>query len=181
MRNASRPASVNIHRKSGGKRFWPHRLPQTALEHPETVEIRAPKSKWNKLKSAENRYKRAEKVFPISLGAGGPGFESPHSDHLSQKNRLFRRFFCIFSLIFAILVIAVLRRFLGQKSGGHMIEDCSWRRQIPNLSLTGVTAFSSLRIRQILEFSRLILYNNSTVSLCATRAAVWVYSHAAFL
>ena len=61
----------------------------------------------------------------ISLGAGGPGFESPHSDHLSQKNRLFRRFFCIFSLIFAILVIAVLRRFLGQKSGGHMIEDCS--------------------------------------------------------
>ena len=60
-----------------------------------------------------------------ALGAGGPGFESPHSDHLSQKNRLFRRFFCIFSLIFAILVIAVLRRFLGQKSGGHMIEDCS--------------------------------------------------------
>ena len=79
-RNASRPASVNIHRKSGGKRFWPHRLPQTAPEHPETVEIRASKSKWNKLKSAENRYKRAKKVFPISLGARCREFESPISD-----------------------------------------------------------------------------------------------------
>ena len=44
-RNASHPASVNLHRKPGGKRFWPHRLPQTALEHPEIVEIRASKSK----------------------------------------------------------------------------------------------------------------------------------------
>lgn len=80
-RNASHSASVNLHRKPGGKRFWPHRLPQTALEHPETVEIRAPKSKWNKLKSAENRYKRVEKVFPISLGPSGREFESPISDH----------------------------------------------------------------------------------------------------
>ena len=84
-RNASRPASVNIHRKSGGKRFWPHRLPQTALEHADTVEIRASKSKWNKLKSAENRYKRAEKVFPISLGPSGREFESPISDHSHRK------------------------------------------------------------------------------------------------
>ena len=53
-------------------------------------------------------------------------------------------------------------------------------RQIPNLSLTGETAVFSLWIRQILEFSSLILYNNSTVSLCATKAAVWVYSYAAF-
>ena len=81
MRNASRPAPVNLHRKPGGKRFWPHRLPQTALEHPETVEIRASKSKWNKLKSAENRYKRAEKVFPISLGPGDRAFEPHYSDH----------------------------------------------------------------------------------------------------
>ena len=79
MRNASHSASVNLHRKPGGKRFWPHRLLQTVLEHPETAEIRASKSKWNKLKSAENRYKRAEKVFPISLGAGCRAFESPHS------------------------------------------------------------------------------------------------------
>ena len=34
-----------------------------------------------------------------ALGAGGPGFESPHSDHLSQKNRLFRRFFCVFCYV----------------------------------------------------------------------------------
>ena len=38
--------------------------------------MRASKSKWNKLKSAENRYKRAEKVFPISLGAQCRGFKS---------------------------------------------------------------------------------------------------------
>ena len=81
MRNASRPAPLTVRRKPGGKRFWPHRLPHTALEHSETVEIRASKSKWNKLKSAENRYKRAEKVFPISLGARCRVFESPHSDH----------------------------------------------------------------------------------------------------
>ena len=99
-RNAFRPASVNLHRKPGGKRFWPHRLPQTALEHPEAAEIRASKSKWNKLKSAENRYKRAKKVFSIPLGAGGPGFESLHSDHFSLKNRLKRRFFCVISSIF---------------------------------------------------------------------------------
>ena len=29
---------------------------------------------------AENRYKRAEKVFPISLGAGDRAFESHYSD-----------------------------------------------------------------------------------------------------
>ena len=84
--NASRPAPVNIHRKPGGKRFWPHRLPHTAPEHSETVEIWASKSKWNKLKSTKKRYKWAKKVFLISLGAGGPGFESPHSDQKLWKS-----------------------------------------------------------------------------------------------
>ena len=37
---------------------------------------------------AKNRYKRVEKVFSISLGAGCRRFESCHSDHLSSKNRL---------------------------------------------------------------------------------------------
>ena len=86
MRNASRPASVNLHRKPGGKRFWPHRLPHTAPEHSETAEIRASKSKWNKLKSAENRYKRAKKVFLISLGCRGWVFKSPHSDQKRQTS-----------------------------------------------------------------------------------------------
>jgi len=63
------------------------------LEHPETVEIRAPKSKRNKLKSAENRYKRAEKVFPISLGSRDRAFESPHSDQNPLKSVDFRGFF----------------------------------------------------------------------------------------
>lgn len=30
---------------------------------------------------AENRYKRAEKVFPISLGSRGRWFETSYSDH----------------------------------------------------------------------------------------------------
>ena len=35
-----------------------------------------------------------------ALGAGCRRFESCHSDHLSSKNRLFRRFFCVKSSIF---------------------------------------------------------------------------------
>ena len=108
-----------------------------------------------------------------ALGAGGPGFESPHSDQILQKNRLNRRFFCILSLIFVVLEIAVLRRFQWWNSGRGMSERSRRNRQIPNPSLTGETAVFSLWIRQILEFSSLILYNNSTVSLCATKAAVW--------
>ena len=115
-----------------------------------------------------------------ALGAGGPGFESPHSDHLSQKNRLKRRFFCVFYFVFKDRTIAVQQWFKGQKSGGSMSEDSCRNRQIPNPSLIGVTAVFSLWIRQILEFSSLIHYNSSTVSLCATKAAVWVYSHAAY-
>ena len=47
-------------------------------------------------------YKQAKKVFSIPLGAGGPGFESLHSDQLSLKNRLFRRFFCVNSSFFGV-------------------------------------------------------------------------------
>ena len=72
-----------------------------------------------------------------ALGAGGPGFESPHSDQILQKNRLNRRFFCVLSSVFAILMIAVLRWFWGQKSGGDMSENSRRNRQIPNPSLTG--------------------------------------------
>lgn len=99
---------------------------------------------------------------------------------LTQKNRLFRRFFCVFSSVFAVWITAIQRWFKGQKSGVSMSEDSRRNRQIPNPSLIGVTAVFSLWIRQILEFSSLIHYNSSTVSLCATKAAVWVYSHAAF-
>ena len=34
------------------------------------------------------------------LGARCREFESPHSDHFHQKNRLNRRFFCVFCSIF---------------------------------------------------------------------------------
>ena len=42
---------------------------------------------------AENRYKRAEKVFPISLGSRDRAFESPHSDQNPLKSVDFRGFF----------------------------------------------------------------------------------------
>ena len=45
----------------------------------------------------------------------------------------------------------------------------------------GYDSILNFRIRRIIEFSSLILYNSSTVSLCATKVAVWVYSHAVFL
>ena len=73
-----------------------------------------------------------------ALGAGGPGFESPHSDHLWQKNRLFRRFFCVFCSVFAVRTIAVQRWFQGQKGGRSISEDSRRNRQIPNPSLTGL-------------------------------------------
>jgi hypothetical protein len=54
------------------------------------------------------------------------------------------------------------------------------KRKIPNPSLTGITSVFSAQIRRKLEFSDIIHYNNSTVGLCAAKAAVWVYSHAVF-
>ena len=48
-----------------------------------------------------------------ALGAGCRRFESCHSDHLLQKNRLKRRFFCVLSSVFAVLTIVVLWRFKG--------------------------------------------------------------------
>ena len=56
---------------------------------------------------------------------------------LAQKNRLNRRFFCILSLIFVVLEIAVLRRFQWWNSGRGMSERSRRNRQIPNPSLTG--------------------------------------------
>ena len=58
-------------------------------------------------------------------------------------------------------------------------KNCE-NRKIPNQSLTGIAQVFSPQIRRKLEFSSIIPYNYFTVSLCATKAAVWVYSHAAF-
>ena len=59
-------------------------------------------------------------------------------------------------------------------------KNCE-NRKIPNPSLIGIAQVFSPQIRRKLEFSSIIPYNDSTVSLCATKAAVWVYSHAALL
>lgn len=56
-------------------------------------------------------------------------------------------------------------------------KNCE-NRKIPNPSLIGIAQVFSPQIRRKLEFSSIIPYNYFTVSLCATKAAVWVYSHA---
>ena len=48
---------------------------------------------------AENRYKRAEKVFPISLGCRGWVFKSPHSDQNPSEIIDFRGIFLILCLL----------------------------------------------------------------------------------
>ena len=45
---------------------------------------------------AKNRYKRAEKVFPISLGCRGWVFKSPHSDQNPSEINDFRGIFLIY-------------------------------------------------------------------------------------
>ena len=89
----------------------------------------------------------------ISLGAGGPGFESPHSDQILQKNRLFRRLFCVLSSVFVVLEIAVLWRFQGQKSGGSMSEENRRNSQIPNPSLTGKLPHFAVSIGTVVGYS----------------------------
>ena len=86
---------------------------------------------------AKNRYKRVEKVFSISLGAGGPGFESLHSDHLSLKNRLKRRFFCVKSSFFEFRLTTFN---CGQRVKIAVLSSVQQNAEIskiPNPSLTG--------------------------------------------
>ena len=103
----------------------------------ETADLRASKNIQYRAESTGKHHKSPQKIWFKRLGAGGPGFESPHSDQILQKNRLNRRFFCILSLIFVVLEIAVLRRFQWWNSGRGMSERSRRNRQIPNPSLTG--------------------------------------------
>lgn len=89
----------------------------------------------------------------ISLGAGGPGFESPHSDQILQKNRLNRRFFCLMSSVFVVLEIAVLWWSQGWNSGRGMSENSRRNRQIPNPSLTGKLPHFSVNIGAVVGYS----------------------------
>ena len=52
------------------------------------------------------------------------------------ENRLFRRFFCVLSSVFAVSTIAVLWWFLWRNSGQGMSESSRRNRPIPNPSLT---------------------------------------------
>ena len=61
---------------------------------------------------AEERGKEGGKVTAegsdTHLGSRDRAFESPHSDHFLQENRLFRRFFCVLRSNFVVLAIAIL-------------------------------------------------------------------------
>lgn len=57
----------------------------------------------------------------IGLGAGGREFESHHSDHLHQKDRLFRRSFCVILSFFESNALHIVRLAAFALSG-HMIR-----------------------------------------------------------
>ena len=115
-----------------------------------------------------------------ALGAGCRRFESCHSDHLSLKSRLFRRFFCVKSLFFSFARPHFNHGQRGKMAIITAVQKNYENRQIPNPSLIGIAQVFSPQIRRKLEFSSIIPYNDSTVSLCATKAAVRVYSRAVF-
>ena len=57
---------------------------------------------------AENRYKRAEKVFPISLGPRGREFEPRHSDQNPSEIVDFRGVFLFFVYCGANIELVIL-------------------------------------------------------------------------
>ena len=61
--------------------------------------------------------------------------------------------FCILSLIFVVLEIAVLRRFQWWNSGRGMSERSRRKRQIPNLSLTGKLPHFAVPIGAVVGYS----------------------------
>ena len=79
-------------------------------------------------------------------------------------------------------MIAVLWWFKGQKSVGRTVEIAvETAKSLTNPQLARLL-FSNCGYGKFLSFTVLsfIIYNNSTVILCATKVAVWVYSHAAY-
>ena len=71
-----------------------------------------------------NNYKKCR----TSLGAEDPGFESPHSDHISQKSRLKRRLSCVFVLFLRFRRLLFSDGFRSRKSGGSMSKDSGRNR-----------------------------------------------------
>ena len=104
---------------------------------------------------AENRYKRAEKVFPISLGPSGREFESPISDHslLCKVQQDFRRAAAIGYTGRVSEVYNVLRGEVP-KLGPKAFEQCAGFLRVPEsrsiLDNTGVHPESYGAARQLL-------------------------------
>ena len=82
---------------------------------------------------SENGYKAPEKVEKFlfkSLGAGCRRFESCHSDHFSQKNRLKRRFFCVISSIFEVCLTT--SQLWSERQNGRCTLGAEERRRPQN-------------------------------------------------
>ena len=86
-------------------------IPHPSQKEKVLLETRRAKECQRGIAGAAERAKEGSRVSAegsdTRLGAGCRRFESCHSDHISWKNRLFRRFFCVLGLIFAILAIVV--------------------------------------------------------------------------
>ena len=109
------------------------------MECAETVEVRVAKIVNNKAKTAIKCLKKYKNFYSKvwenttsriknsitgcsavgsapALGAGCRRFESCHSDHLSWKSRLLRRFFCVNSSFFEVYLAAFYCGKRGKKS-----------------------------------------------------------------
>ena len=71
---------------------------------------------------AENRYKRVEKVFPISLGCRGWVFKSPHSDQTPSEIVDFRGLFLILCLLRRKIYGYIVECRLKNMSKNHIIS-----------------------------------------------------------
>ncbi len=108
---------------------------------------------------AKNRYKQAKKVFSISLGAGCRRFESCHSDHLFQKNRLKGRFFCVKSLFFSFTWPHSNCGQRGKMAALSLERKNAENGKIPNQSLTvGIMIYRRNTVLEI-EFIHNVCYN----------------------
>ena len=79
-----------------GAYLRPHTIPQSFLEHMETVDKRGSKSKWFPDESAINCLKWHKKCSIIYLGTRCRRFEPCHSDQISSEAIGFRGFFFVY-------------------------------------------------------------------------------------
>lgn len=100
-------------------------IPHPSQKEKVLLETRRAKECQRGIAGAAERAKEGNRVPSESsdtrLGAGGREFESHHSDHLHQKDRLFRRSFCVILSFFESNALHIVRLAAFAPSG-HMIR-----------------------------------------------------------